>query len=247
MIIAVLRSREARQRNGVGRRRGYHLYTMPGSVDLQAFAAQRTRMIETQLAARGIRSAAVLNAFQSVPRELFLPPELADRAYDDCALAVACGQTISQPYMVARMTELLELRPGQRVLEIGTGTGYQTAVLAQLEVELFTVEWFLKLMTQAAERLRLLGIAGVHYRCGDGSLGWPEHAPFDAIIVTAGGPEVPPSLRRQLSAGGRLVAPVGPKEDQMLVLARRSGDAWEQEQVLSCRFVALRGAEGWID
>lgn len=205
-------------------------------------------MIGSQLVARGVRTEAVLDAFRRVPRELFIPPELADRAYEDGALPVDCGQTISQPYIVARMTELLELTPSDRVLEVGTGTGYQTAILANLAAEVFTIEWHLKLMTAAVRRLRQLELANVTFRCGDGSLGWPEQAPFDAIIVTAGGPRVPESLRQQMSLGGRLVMPIGPKDDQVLVRVRRAGESdWRQEQVLACRFVKLMGAEGWSE
>lgn len=205
-------------------------------------------MIESQLVARGVRAEPVLDAFRRVPRELFIPPELADRAYEDGALPVDCGQTISQPYIVARMTELLELTPSERVLEVGTGTGYQTAILANLAAEVFTIEWHLKLMTAAVRRLRRLELANVTFRCGDGSLGWPEQAPFDATIVTAGGPCVPESLRRQMAVGGRLVMPIGPKDDQVLVRVRREGEAdWRQEQVLACRFVKLLGAEGWSE
>ncbi|MBW7904988.1 MAG: protein-L-isoaspartate(D-aspartate) O-methyltransferase [Phycisphaerae bacterium] len=215
---------------------------------IDAHRPQRDDMIGSQLVARGVRTEAVLDAFRRVPRELFIPPELADRAYEDGALPVDCGQTISQPYIVARMTELLELTPSDRVLEVGTGTGYQTAILANLAAEVFTIEWHLKLMTAAVRRLRQLELANVTFRCGDGSLGWPEQAPFDAIIVTAGGPRVPESLRQQMSLGGRLVMPIGPKDDQVLVRVRRAGESdWRQEQVLACRFVKLMGAEGWSE
>ncbi len=203
-------------------------------------------MVEEQLAHRGIRSQRVLDVMSRVPRERFVPAGMVGRAYEDSALPVDCGQTISQPYMVARMTELLDPQPDQRILEIGTGTAYQTAVLAHLAGEVYTIEWHLRLMTQAAERLAELGLGEkVFLRCGDGSVGWPEKAPFDAILVTAGAPDVPPALVDQLAAGGRLVIPVGPADNQMLMLLRRTERGVQQEEVLPCRFVKLLGAAGW--
>ena len=210
-------------------------------------AAEREQMVAEQLAARGIGSAAVLAAIRRIPRELFLTPASRDRAYLDGAQPIDCGQTISQPYMVAQMTELLELRPDQRVLEIGTGSGYQTAILAVLAGHVYTIEWHLKLLNQAAGWLRALGLSNVSCRCGDGSLGWPEHAPFDAIMVTAGAPDVPPALRAQLAVGGRLVVPTGPVGDQSLQLVRRAPAGFTQDEVLKCRFVKLLGAAGWQD
>ncbi len=189
----------------------------------------------------------MLAALERVPRERFLPERLAERAYEDAALPIDCGQTISQPYMVARMTELLELSPRTTVLEIGTGSGYQTAVLARLAARVFTIEWHMRLLTEAAERLRELDCRNVTYRCGDGSVGWPEHAPFDAMLVTAGAPDVPAALTRQLADGGRLVAPVGPLDDQVLVRVVRRGDTLTRTEILRCRFVKLLGAEGWND
>lgn len=211
----------------------------------EQLAAQRTDMVEHQLACRGIRHPAVLGAMGRVPRERFMPPELADRAYEDSALGIACGQTISQPYMVARMTELLDPGPDDHVLEIGTGSGYQTAVLAELVGHVCTIEWHLRLMTEAAERLNELGISNVSFRCGDGTRGWPERAPFDGILVTAGGPVVPTALREQLAVGGRMVIPVGPLDDQTLLVIRRTPDGFETIEDLKCRFVKLVGAEGW--
>jgi len=202
-------------------------------------------MVAEQLAARGIRAEAVLAAIRRIPRELFLPPAVRDRAYLDGAQPIDCGQTISQPYMVARMTELLELRPDQRVLEVGTGSGYQTAILACLARQAYTIEWHMKLLNEAAAQLRALGLDNVLCRCGDGSQGWPEQAPFDAIIVTAGAPDVPPALREQLAVGGRLVVPIGPVGDQSLVRVRRTDLGFEQSEVLKCRFVKLLGAAGW--
>ncbi len=206
---------------------------------------ERELMVQEQLAARGVRSPAVLAALGRVPRHGFLPPALQDRAYADNALPIDCQQTISQPYMVARMTELLELERDARVLEIGTGSGYQTAILARLAGRVFTIEWHLRLMTQAAERLAELGLHNVAFRCGDGSLGGTEQAPFDASSVTAGAPDVPEPLKEQLTVGGRLVVPTGPVEDQLLVRVRRVETGFANEDVIRCRFVKLLGRAGW--
>ena len=210
-------------------------------------ASERERMVEVQLRRRRIKSQRVLEAMSAVPREWFVPKKAASRAYDDSALPIHCGQTISQPFIVARMTELLDLRPGDRVLEVGTGTGYQTAILALLAERVYTLEWHLPLMTQAAERLGRLGVSNVEFRCTDGSVGWPQRCPFDAIIVTAGAPEVSAALREQLADGGRLAAPVGPPDSQDLVLIRRRAECFERSVVLKCRFVKLRGVDGWRD
>ncbi len=167
-------------------------------------------------------------------------------AYADGALPIECGQTISQPYMVGRMTELLELKGTERVLEIGTGSGYQAAILALLTATVFTIERQASLLPEAEKRIGRLGLTNLTYRVGDGTLGWPEEAPFDAIMVTAGAPQVPPALREQLAPGGRLVAPVGPPSDQTLVLVRRGAEErFEEREVLKCRFVKLIGAAGW--
>ncbi len=202
-------------------------------------------MVAEQLVGRGITDRRVLDVLSRVPRELFVPASQQGQAYTDGALPIDCQQTISQPYMVARMTELLELRGGERVLEVGTGSGYQTAVLAGLAGHVFTVEWHLKLLNQAAARLESLGITNVTFRCTDGSLGWPEKAPFDAIIVTAGSPTIPPPLVRQLAREGRLVVPAGPPGDQTLYRVRNSSAGVETEEIIKCRFVKLVGAAGW--
>jgi protein-L-isoaspartate(D-aspartate) O-methyltransferase len=210
-------------------------------------AAEREEMVRSQLARRGIRSEAVLEAMRQVPREWFVPEPLSRQAYEDGALPVDCGQTVSQPYIVARMTELLELQAQHRVLEIGTGTGYQTAILASLAQHVWTIEWHLKLMNRAADRLERLGYNNVTLRCGDGSVGWPEHAPYDAIMVTAGAPVVPDPLCEQLVTGGRLVIPIGEMADQTLVRVRRTESGYEREYHLKCRFVKLLGEKGWVD
>ena len=202
-------------------------------------------MVTEQLAERGIRDARVLDAMRRIPRELFVPATQQGSAYHDGALPIECGQTISQPYMVARMTELLEPRPDRTVLEIGTGSGYQTAILALLTKQVYTIEWHLKLMSQAASRLEGLGLTNVTFRCADGSLGWPEKAPFDGIIVTAGAPDVPQPLCEQLAVGGRLVLPIGPVGDQTLVVVRKTERGVKTEDVLKCRFVKLMGTAGW--
>lgn len=204
-------------------------------------------MVKSQLAARGITEPRLLDAMRRVPREMFVPAGAGKRAYDDCALEIECDQTISQPYMVGRMTELLDLRPDSRVLEIGAGSGYQTAILSHLAGGVYSVEWHLKLMLLAFSRLEKLGRRNVVLRCGDGSQGWAEHAPYDAIIVTAGAPDVPSRLPAQLSIGGRLIAPVGPRDEQTLVEIRRSAGGFDRCDGIKCRFVRLRGRGGWAD
>ena len=213
--------------------------------ELQARRGERDAMVDTQLIARSIRRAEVLAAMRRLPRERFVPPELAEKAYDDCALAIDFGQTISQPYIVALMTELAEPMPTDRVLEIGTGSGYQTAVLAGLVRHVFTIEWWLGLVRQAAERLESLDISNVTLRCGDGSRGWPEHAPYQAILVAAGAPQVPGALCDQLDEDGVLVIPVGEASSQSLTRVRRVAGRFHEEQVLPCRFVKLVGRHGW--
>ena len=206
----------------------------------------RQRMVQRDLRRRGIDDARVLDAMASLPRHVFVP--LADRAhaYEDRALPLEVGQTISQPYMVACMTQALRLRPGDRVLEVGTGSGYQTAVLALLAAEVFTIERIGDLQGAAREVLDDLGIANVRYRIGDGTLGWPEHAPYDAIVATAGGPDVPAALLDQLALGGRLVMPVGPMfSGQRLVRVVRELGDYRREDLEPVAFVPLVGAQGW--
>jgi protein-L-isoaspartate(D-aspartate) O-methyltransferase len=204
-------------------------------------------MVERQLAARGIRDPRVLEAMRTVPREAFLSPRQAAYAYDDGPLPIGDGQTISQPYIVALMIEAVAPTAGDRALEIGTGSGYSAAVLASIVAEVYTVERIAALAGTAAGRLAGLGYRTVRVRCGDGTLGWPEHAPYDVIVVTAGGPRVPPALLEQLAPGGRLVMPVGDEpHSQRLVRLRRCADGRMLEDVLELvAFVPLIGAQGW--
>lgn len=209
--------------------------------------AKKERMVSEHLLARGIRDAAVVRAMREVPREDFVPPELLRFAYEDGPLPIEEGQTISQPYIVAYMIEALELRGGERVLEIGTGSGYAAAVLSRCAAEVFTVERIASLAESARERLRELGFPNVQVRLGDGTLGWQEHAPYDAIVVTAGAPDVPAELQAQLSLGGRLVIPVGSTPHlQNLVRVRRLPEGgFRREELCGVRFVPLIGEQGW--
>ena len=206
---------------------------------------ERAEMVRTQIRDRGIRDPRVLDAMMHVPREIFLPPSIADQAYRDCALPIECDQTISQPYMVGHMTELLELAAPDRVLEIGTGSGYQTAILSLLVETVYTIEWHHALSDLARERLATLKCRNVEFRVGDGSIGWAEKAPFDAILVTAGAPEIPDSLKNQLRQSGRLVVPVGGSATQLLYKVTRRGTTFRKEEHTPCRFVKLVGEEGW--
>ena len=204
------------------------------------------RMIQQQVVERGIRDERVLEALRSVPRELFFPEESRQSAFADRAAPIGHGQTISQPYMVALMTERLDVQPHHRVLEIGTGSGYQTAVLAWLASEVFSVERVKPLLDDAFHRMMDLNLRNVHFRYGDGTLGWPEQAPFDRIIIAAGAPSVPQKLlNEQLADGGLAVLPIGAEDEQMLVVVRRSGAKLHTTDVCQCRFVKLIGAEGW--
>lgn len=211
------------------------------------FAQLREQMVDRQVAARGIRSPVVLAALRKVRRENYVPAHLRALAYDDSALPIEEGQSISQPYIVAYMLDALLLTGGERVLEIGTGSGYAAAVLAEIASEVFTVERHALLANTASKRLHDDGYRNVHVRHGDGTLGWPEQAPFDAIVVAAGGPDVPDSLCEQLTIGGRLVIPVGKTvADQKLVrVTRIEQQRFRSEDLVGVRFVPLIGAEGF--
>lgn len=209
------------------------------------FHKLRSEMVRMQIADRGVRDPRVLEAMLRVPRHLFVPEDLRYRAYDDSPLPIGEGQTISQPYMVAWMTELLKVEEDDKVLEIGTGSGYQAAILCELAEEVLSIEKNANLAREAGERLRSLGYKNVRVRVGDGTLGWPEEAPFDGIIVTAGAPSIPQPLLEQLADGGRLVIPVGSTGMQMLTLVRRKGNRFETSEEGSCIFVPLVGKYGW--
>ncbi|MFO0896256.1 MAG: protein-L-isoaspartate(D-aspartate) O-methyltransferase [Pirellulales bacterium] len=208
---------------------------------------QRAHMVRRQLRRRGIRDPRVLTAMAAVPREQFVADADAEQAYADRALAIDCGQTISQPYMVALMTEALELAGDEHVLEIGTGSGYQTAVLAALAASVVSIERHAPLSAQAAERLARFGYTNITLVVADGTLGWPAAAPYDRILVTAAGRAVPPALWEQLAEGGLLVMPVGSASEQMLEVVRKVDGAPVAESLTPCRFVPLVGEQGWSE
>jgi len=201
---------------------------------------KREEMVSEQIASRGVRDGRVLEAMRKVPRERFVRPEDIGLAFYDGPLSIGHGQTISQPYIVAYMTEALRLKPTDRILEIGTGSGYQTAVLAELAHEVYTVEIVEPLAKRAREILKTLGYDNIHFRVGDGSEGWPEEAPFDAVIVTAAPSYVPEKLVEQLVDGGRMVVPVGAYE-QYLELVEKEGEKVKRSRLIGVRFVPMRG------
>jgi protein-L-isoaspartate(D-aspartate) O-methyltransferase len=206
------------------------------------------KMLRHQIIDRGIRDPRVLEAMRMVPREAFFPKDLRDKAYSDDAAPIGHGQTISQPYIVALMSQRLDIHPNHRVLEIGTGSGYQTAILSKLAKEVYTIERVKPLLDTAFEHLMALGVKNVHFRHGDGTLGWPEAAPFDRILVAAGAPSLPDKmLRAQLADGGLALLPIGEMNNQMLVEVQRYGDRLETVDVCPVRFVKLIGEEGWTD
>jgi protein-L-isoaspartate(D-aspartate) O-methyltransferase len=204
------------------------------------------QMIQQQVIERGITDPRVLDALRAVPREKFFMEDFAGEAYADRAAPIGHGQTISQPYMVALMTERLDAQPEHKVLEIGTGSGYHTAILARLCKEVFSMERVKPLLDDAFHRLMEMNVRNVHFRLGDGTLGWPEAAPFERILIAAGAPSIPDKLLRdQLADGGLAVLPVGPEDEQMLVVIRRDGEKLHTTDVCPCRFVKLIGQEGW--
>lgn len=213
--------------------------------DLTEYDRAREQMVRNQIETRGITDPLVLAAMRQVPRHLFVPVEMRDSAYRDAPLPIGEGQTISQPYIVALMTEMLELTGEERVLEIGTGSGYQAAVLSLLAREVYTVERLPTLARHAEELLHQLGYHNVRVRVGDGTLGWSEYAPYEAIIVTAASPDIPPPLLDQLADGGRFIAPIGPRWTQTLVRVRREGDKFHREYLTAVAFVPLVGEHGW--
>lgn len=209
------------------------------------FEELRDFMVRTQLIPRGIKDERVLRAMRKVPRHLFVDESIQYKAYEDMALQVGEGQTISQPYMVAIMTELLALKGNEKVLEIGTGSGYQAAVLAELAKEVYTIERFEVLAQRAREIFRSLGYVNIYDKVGDGTLGWPEEAPFDRIMITAGTPRIPDLLIQQLSQGGIIVAPVGERFSQQLLKVKESEGRLSEEYHTPCVFVPLVGRYGW--
>jgi protein-L-isoaspartate(D-aspartate) O-methyltransferase len=217
----------------------------------RSFQPERDRMVERQIAGRGIRDERVLRAMREVPRERFVPADMAAFAHDDGPLPIGSGQTISQPFMVAWMVEAAGIGPGDRVLEVGAGSGYAAAVMGRIAASVHAIERHEALTQAARERLNSLACDNVHLRTGDGTLGWPEAAPFDAILVAAAGPEVPPPLMQQLRVGGRLLMPLdggaAGGHQQLLRLLRRGEDEFERELLGGVSFVPLVGRHGWAE
>jgi protein-L-isoaspartate(D-aspartate) O-methyltransferase len=209
------------------------------------YTEERERMVIEQLQGRGIKNKKVLDAFRKVPRHKFIQQQYQESAYNDHPVPIGEGQTISQPYMVALMTELLELKGSEKVLEIGTGSGYQAAILAELASEVYTVERVELLAQKTKSTLAELGYDNLKVKVGDGSCGWQEHAPYDGIIVTCGAPSVPEPLKEQLAVNGRLVIPVGGDFSQVLTVIERKQDAFQEKEVCCCVFVPLIGRYGW--
>lgn len=211
------------------------------------FDSRRASMVDYQLIARGIESPLVLEAMGRVAREKFVPSDVREYAYDDGPLPIGAGQTISQPYIVALMTEALDLQGGERVLDIGTGSGYAAAILGCIASEVFSVERVPELARQATRALAAEGFDNVVVRCGDGTIGWPEHQPFDGIVVAAGAPAVPEALKHQLVIGGHLVIPVGSEHavQSLMRITRLTDNEFRTEDLGAVRFVPLLGEQGW--
>jgi protein-L-isoaspartate(D-aspartate) O-methyltransferase len=215
-----------------------NLLLIPEGVAKDNFALLRENMVHSQIEARGVKDTRVLSAVRKVERHKFVPPSIQHLAYADSPLPIGCGQTISQPYIVALMTELCQLKDSDKVLEIGTGSGYQAAILGELAKEVYTIEILPALAERAATLLEKLGYRNIKVKCGDGYLGWPEYAPFDAIIVTCAPPEVPGALLEQLAEGGRLVIPLGDTYQELKLIVKKQGQI-EQRCILPVRFVPM--------
>lgn len=212
---------------------------------IQSYAGQRRKMVEEQLVERGVKDLRLLEAMSRVPRHLFAQDSLQHRAYGDTPLPIGENQTLSQPYIVGAMTEALELKGEERVLEIGTGSGYQTAIIAELARQVFTIERLNNLSRKAQKILEGLNYMNIVFKMFDGTYGWPDQAPFDAILITASAREIPESLIKQLGDGGRLVAPVGETDKQKLVVLTKKGDRVSRKNLGDCKFVPLIGKYGW--
>jgi len=212
---------------------------------MDKYERERKQMVKDQIERRGLHEKRLLTAFESVPRHLFVPEEYRYAAYEDGPLPIGFGQTISQPYIVALMTEFLNLKGNERVLEVGAGSGYQAAILGMLAEEVHTVEFIPELATQADKLLKELGMDNVQVHFGDGSLGWPELAPYQGILVAAAAPQVPTALLDQLDDSGRLVIPVGARGMQILEIWERNGDKFDSRTETAVAFVPLRGEQGW--
>ena len=212
---------------------------------IQSYVGQRRKMVEEQLVERGVKNLSVLEAMSRVPRHLFAQDSLQHRAYGDTPLPIGENQTISQPYIVGSMTEALALKGEERVLEIGTGSGYQTAIIAELCRQVFTIERLNNLSRKAQNILESLNYMNIVFKMFDGTYGWPDQAPFDAILITASAPEIPDSLVKQLGDGGRLVAPIGGADKQKLVVLTKKGDRVSRRDLVNCKFVPLIGKYGW--
>lgn len=216
----------------------------PVAATAPQFTGARRRLVD-ELRAKGIADASVLKAFEMTPRHLFVPSGVRHRAYEDAALLIGSGQTISQPFVHARSLELLNLIGTERVLEVGTGSGYQTILLSHLVKEVYSVERIAALHERARDVIAAAGATNIRLACLDGTAGWPDHAPYDAIVVSAGAPDVPQPLLDQLGDGGRLLTPVGDREMQRLVLSTRRGGRFERKEFDPVRFVPLLGEHGW--
>ena len=217
---------------------------MAGPVDLQEYRGARRRLVET-LQQQGIRDLSVLHAIDEVPRHLFVPTGVRHRAYEDSALPIGNSQTISQPSIHARYLELLKLKGTEKVLEIGTGSGYQTALLSRLAAQVFSIERIAPLLDKAREVLQQVGASNVSFMLGDGTLGWRQFAPFDAILVGAAAPDIPQAYVEQLAEGGRLLIPLGDRDEQVLYLFTKHGEEMERQEIAPVRFVPLLGKHSW--